>query len=122
MQILKWRHESVHRHVCFRLLPDLARGHADWGWQWSGAVSVETVGYSPVKVRAEKRREGGDLVAANMMIHTAMEGPVTLLTVHEQRDRPALEVHNRSAMLTACFRQAKVPRQLEERSVGLGYW
>jgi hypothetical protein len=116
MQVLKWRDESAHRHVCLRLLPDLSKGHEDWGWQWTGAVSVETVGYSPLKVRAKKRREGGDLMATNIMIHTALQGPVTVLTIHEQRDNAALEVHNRSSLLTACFRQAKVSQEFEEKA------
>jgi len=120
MQVLKWQDESTHRSVCVRLLPDEAKGHEDWHWQWSGAVSAETVGYSPLKVRAKRRREGGDLVAANIMIHTAMQGPVTFLTIHEQRENAALEVHNSSAFVTACFRQANVPRELEEKAAPCG--
>jgi hypothetical protein len=120
MHVLKWADESTKRLVSLRLLPDTSRGHDTAGWQWSGPLSVETVGYSPIKVRAERRSAGEDLLAANLMIHTAMQGPVTLLTIHEQQDKPALQVHNCSSLVTAHFRQAGVARELEEKATAGG--
>ena len=101
--------------MCLRLLPDTSLGHADKGWQWSGAVSVETIGYSPLKVRAAKSNEGEGLASTNLMIHTEVQGSVTVLTVHPQAaSNTALEVCNHSSVVTVCFRQTQVPQELEE--------
>ena len=111
----RWHDESSVRAVCLRLLPDTSVGHADRGWQGSGAVSVETIGYSPLKVRAAKRNEGEGLASTNLMIHTEVQGSVTVLTVHPQAaSNTALEVCNHSSVVTVCFRQTQVPQELEE--------
>ena len=78
-------------------------------------MSVETIGYSPLKVRAAKSNEGEGLASTNLMIHTEVQGSVTVLTVHPQAaSNTALEVCNHSSVVTVCFRQTQVPQELEE--------
>ena len=83
MAVIWWTDESRDSQVRIHLLPDPAQCHDDWQWGWSGGILPQTVGYSPLKIRAGKRRDDGTHEVFNMMVHASVQGPITLLAIHE---------------------------------------
>jgi hypothetical protein len=117
MQVIRWHDESLHRRVRVRLLMDGCTGLEEEGkWEWSGPVSVDALGYMPLKVRRTKGLQPPYLPSTNLLLHAAMQGPVTFINVHPEGENGALEVCNQSRLVMACFRQAHIARNLEEQA------
>jgi len=121
MQVIRWHDESPHRRVRVRLLSEARTGSEEeaGAWGWSGPVSVDALGYRPLKLRHTRALESACSpcsTSANLLLHAAMEGPVTFINVHPEGENGALEVCNETRDVKACFRQAHVPRHLEEQA------
>lgn len=117
MQVIRWHDESFHRRVRVRLLTDGCTGlEEEDEWEWSGPVSVDALGYRPLKLRRTKGLQHPYLPSTNLLLHAAMQGPVTFVNVHPEGENGALEVCNQSRLVIACFRQAHVSRNLEEQA------
>jgi hypothetical protein len=73
MAAVRWLDEARERRVRVRLLPDGAESEGGDEWEWSGALAVDAAGYTPVKVRAGRRRAGGAPRVFNIMVHASMQ-------------------------------------------------
>ena len=70
-----------------------SRGQEDLDWQWSDVLSRSAMGYFPLKVRAKKARPDGTPKVFNMVVHSSMQGAITMLVVREQDpNNPAIQV------------------------------
>jgi hypothetical protein len=88
MAAVRWLDEARERRVRVRLLPDSAEGERGDEWEWSGALSVDSAGYTPVKVRAGRRRAGGAPRVFNIMVHASTQVASPPLPAPALHDRP----------------------------------
>lgn len=118
LQVVRWLDESKDRSLRIKLLPGAASGHEDWEWQWSDAMSRNTVGYFALKLRAKKLRPDGSPRVFNLALQVSLQGACTVIVIRQQDPScPAIQIHNTSSWASVAYRQAGIDSDLEERSL-----